>query len=145
MGSAHYKLSLRIRHPQLDLSIVCGKLGLTPTHIWKAGDKRRTPKGTPLPGDHDLSYCLVILDDDLGKSLAHKIASAIATLQPHSQILDEVTSSGGRVSLFIGWFSSDVSSEMIGRTILSGLADLKIDLEIDVYCGETAKNNSQGI
>jgi hypothetical protein len=138
MGSSVYKLSFQMRHPDLDLEEVCKRLGLTPQHIWKAGDRRRTPKGTVLDGYRDASYCSIRFDDDTEGSLPDKINSAIARLNRRRSVLEEVSSSGGRLSFFIGWFSTGDSGDTIDWKSLESLAELKINLELNVYCGERA-------
>jgi hypothetical protein len=140
MGSTHYELSLRIKHPNMDLSAVCQSLGLVPTHIWRAGEQRRTPKGTLLAGERESSYCSVKLSDDPDISLSNMIKTALVTLSAHRKILDEVKSSGGTISFSVGWFSSKISGAMIDWITMGSIADLKMDLEINIYCPDTQED-----
>jgi hypothetical protein len=134
MGSVRYKVSLRIKHPDLDLSDVCRDLGLTPKHIWKAGDQRRTPKGTILPGNRDSSYCSVPFDDSGEKYLSGKINYVLNALIPHRSILETVSLSGGDISVSIGWFSSGDSGDTVDSMTLKKMADLRISVELYIYC-----------
>src|SRR5882757_8018423 len=56
-----YAVSLRVRHPTLDLSVLADKLRLEPSHSWKAGDPRRSQSGSPLGGTHRDSYWSAML------------------------------------------------------------------------------------
>src|SRR5690242_6348573 len=51
-----YSMSVRVRHPTLDLNVLTDKLRLEPAHSWKAGDPRRSQSGAPLGGQHRDSY-----------------------------------------------------------------------------------------
>ena len=136
MDKTRSKLSFRIHHPNLDLSVACRQMGLTPTHIWKAGDQRRTPKGNLLPGYQDSSYCSVRFDDGTKGRLSSKIDSAIARLQPHRPVLNNLTSLGAKIEFFIGWFFAGDSGDTLESGTSRALADLGISLDINVYCCE---------
>ena len=49
-------LDLRISHPTLDPDLVTRTLGMEPQHAWRAGDPRKTPKGTQLAGTRTTGY-----------------------------------------------------------------------------------------
>lgn len=51
-----YIVDLEIRHPALDPDLVSRILGLEPGIAWRAGEPRRTPKGTPLEGVRSEGY-----------------------------------------------------------------------------------------
>ncbi len=51
-----YSISLMIKHPSLDPARVSQELGIAPKHSWAAGEPRKTPAGTPLPGRYPNSY-----------------------------------------------------------------------------------------
>lgn len=56
------KVSLKLRHPSLDLAEVARELGFPVGRIWTAGKERRTPKGEALQGVHQGSYCALRVD-----------------------------------------------------------------------------------
>jgi uncharacterized protein DUF4279 len=134
MGSARYKLWLRIKHPSRDLSAFCMDLGLVPAIVWNVGDQRRTPKGTMLPGQRQSSYCSIHFDDAEQSSLLEKMNSVLSMLKPHRSSIVEIDLSGGKVSFSIGWFSTDDSGQTVDWRILSAIADLRISLDTSVYC-----------
>lgn len=49
-------LDLRISHHALDPDVVTRSLGMEPQHAWRAGDPRKTPKGTLLAGTRSTGY-----------------------------------------------------------------------------------------
>jgi len=51
------KISFRLMHPTLDLAVIAKAIGLPIVRIWAAGKDRRTPKGDPLNGVYQESYC----------------------------------------------------------------------------------------
>src|ERR1700761_3855213 len=56
-----YAVSLRVRHPTKDLSILTDKLRLEPAFSWVAGDPRRSQSGSALGGSHRDSYWSAML------------------------------------------------------------------------------------
>lgn len=50
-------VSFQLRHPSMDLAPIASELGLPVARIWIAGMPRQTPKGDPLKGVYDKSYC----------------------------------------------------------------------------------------
>jgi hypothetical protein len=95
-----------------------------------------TPKGTVLPGIRESSYCSVRFDDDEEGSLRVRISSALAVLAQYHTILEQLRSSGGRISLFIGWFCSGQSGESLDHALLGTMARLGISMDLNIYCGD---------
>lgn len=57
-----FKISLRLVHPSADLSPCSKEFGLEPSRVWKVGEARTTPRGTPLEGLRSESYWTTPLD-----------------------------------------------------------------------------------
>src|SRR5262249_48935926 len=129
MKSTHYTVSLRVEHPELDLSVVPASLGLSAKHIWRAGDERRTPKGTVLRALRDNSYC--IIDFEGSGRLRDQLNSVLSKLSAQRPLFENITSSGGRISLFVGWFSSGDSGETIDSAILNRMGELYLGLDLN--------------
>lgn len=51
-------VSLSLTSPAGDLRRWCERLGFTPGRFWVAGQPRSTPKGRPLAGVNEFSYCV---------------------------------------------------------------------------------------
>src|SRR5689334_9178306 len=98
------KLSMHIKHPTRDLAIVCDTLGLKPAVLWKAGDPRQTLKGNMIGGRRAESYCSIDIRASRRKSLVDQMRAALILLKPHRRILRKLSSTGGRISFFVGLF-----------------------------------------
>ena len=134
-------LSLQFRHPERDLTAICDELGLAPKFIWKAGDQRRTPRGNLLEGIRPSSYCSIDLGPTRRVSLARQIETALGLLQPHRRMLRRFSSSGGGISLFIGWFLDADIREVLEHRLLGQAADLRVAIDLDVYIPERLKKS----
>jgi Domain of unknown function (DUF4279) len=133
MGPQRTVLSLHLRHPTRDLSAICAALQLVPRHIWTKGDEHQTPKGTKTGGIRDSSYCSIDLGVTSQEPLSDKIEAALALLKPHRGILRELSSTGGQVSFYIGWFCDEHTGEGLSWQILEEMSDLRIELELNIY------------
>lgn len=137
------QLSLHIKHPTRDLSSVCTTLGLEPKHIWEKGEERRTPKGNKLGGKRDSSYCAIELEPSKA-SLPKQIEAALALLKPHQAMLRKLSSTGGRISFYVGWFCDEHTGEAFGWEILDAMADLRIALDLNIYVPDQSKKKKSG-
>jgi hypothetical protein len=54
-------------------------------------------------------------------------------LAPHCHFLHGFRSQGGTIELFVGWFLDGPSGDVFDCDLLARLADLKIDLSLDIY------------
>jgi hypothetical protein len=133
MRQQRVQLSLHIRHPTRDLSKVCSGLGLKPKHIWKKGDERRTPKGNKIGGLRDASYCSIDLSPVSRKSLVEQIEANVEMLKRHRSTLRKLSSTGGVISFYIGWFCDEHTGEALSTQLLGAMSDLRIALELNIY------------
>lgn len=127
------QLSFRLKHPTRDLSSVCDTLGMHPAHLWTVGDRRQTPKGTVLGGLRTESYCSIDLGSTKRKYLSEQIEAALVQLKPHRRLLRRLSSTGGRISFFVGWFCDKHTGDSFDCQLLDQMADLRIGLELNVY------------
>ena len=131
-----YSISLRIRHPQADLSEASEVFSLEPSNAWTAGDRRRTPTGAALDGFRSDSFWTARLSDgqSASRSLPAALSEAVQRLQIGAAFLDRLAASGGRSELFVGWFFDQGNSgDVLGFEFLGRLAALKLDVSFDVY------------
>ena len=133
MGPQCTRLALQMRHPTRDLLPVCTALGLVPRIAWKKGDERRTPKGRSLGGVRDSSYCSAHLGETSREPLSEKIEAALMRLEPYREVLEEVWSTGGRLSLLVGWFLDEDTGDTLGLPILQKMSELRIELGVNLY------------
>jgi hypothetical protein len=130
------KLSLHIKHPTRDLATICRTLGLRPKIIWKQGEERRTPKGRRLARVRESSYCSVDLGAASKVDLSKKIESAVRSLQNNRAVLRRLTSTGGRISFYVGWFCDYDTGETLSSEILRQMTDMGIALDLNIYVGD---------
>jgi uncharacterized protein DUF4279 len=135
MNSYQYDISLRVRHPSLDPAEITSALGLNPSRSWRAGEARTTPKGNPLEGRYSNSYCVVKLGKGRwpDRTLTVVINELLDQLTPHQPLFERIRAQGGTVEFFIGWFFDGSSGDVFDCDLLARMADLKIDLSLDVY------------
>jgi hypothetical protein len=67
------------------------------------------------------------------KPLVGAISGVLDQLAAHEDYLHRFRSQGGKIELFIGWFFEGQSGDVFSHHLLARLADLNIDLSLDVY------------
>jgi hypothetical protein len=128
-----YSVAFRIRHPNKAPDEISIRLSLTPKTAWLAGDPRKTRLGVPLEGTYESTYWSCDLEHPPDVGLAGFLEESAENLAPHKEFLREIRSTGGEVEFFVGWFSNFNSGEIFSYKLLSALAELQIDLSLDVY------------
>ncbi|MBR0836629.1 DUF4279 domain-containing protein [Bradyrhizobium manausense] len=113
--------------------MVCKALGLKPEFLWKAGEKRQTPRGTRIGGVRTESYCSIDFGESRREGFARQMQAALARLKPHRRTLRKLTSTGGRVSFFVGWFCDKHTGESLDRQLLGGMAELQIAIDLNIH------------
>jgi hypothetical protein len=133
MSTFRYKISLRIIHPNIDPVVISQTLHLQPKRIWKLGEPRITPAGTPLQGNYDNSYWSYAYSTPDDEQSSAFIRSTALALQQHREFFHRLRTEGADIEFFIGWFSDRNFGETFSCDLLGILADLQIDLGFDVY------------
>jgi hypothetical protein len=131
----HYHISgisLRLRHPDRDVSALLKEWGLEVGPSWVAGTPRTTPTGRPLGGDWPESYAASRLPAD-GTTLAHRLRKILTRLEPIAQKMAAFVEDGGTAELFIGWHFERNSGDLLDWELLRGLADCRVSLSLDIY------------
>ena len=93
------------------------------------GEPRVTPRGNPLTGHYDTTYCVFDLGAGDDGELAERLRLVITALFPRQDFLLGLRATGGSLNLFITWTVGE-RGEMFDCSLLSGLASLGIDLGI---------------
>jgi hypothetical protein len=140
MAEYKYSISLRVEHPTMDLDAVTEALGLSPQVIWKVGQPRRTPKGTPLPGIYKKGFWTARLLDgaSIEQDLSSALSKALELVAAGSPLFGEIALTGGSTEFFVGWFFDEGNSgDVLDHRMLAKLASMSINLSFDVY-GDTA-------
>jgi hypothetical protein len=107
-----------------------------PARIWKKGDERETPKGTKTGGTRTDSYCSIAFGEVSRKPLPEQIEAALSLLKQHRELLLELSSTGGVLSFFVGWFCDEDTGASFDWKILDEMANLHSSLELNIYVPE---------
>lgn len=133
MSTFRYKVSFRVRHPNMAPDEICSALGLTARFQWAAGSPRQTQTAVPLEGYHESTYCSFLLEHPEGMELAKFLSRNNKALSLHKEFLKGIRDTGGTLEYFIGWYTGVNSGEVFTSELLRELADLQINLAFDVY------------
>jgi len=128
-----FKVSLGIRHPDIDPAEISKAIHLTPKRATRAGAPRITPKGAPLTGTYEFSYWTHEFDVDEATELGVVLQGLVERLQVHRSFFHRVVQDGGSVELFCGVFAGGNWDEVLSHSLMSELAALQVDLRLDVY------------
>ena len=145
MNRGYISISLRIEHPERDLSILCTALGLIPDRIWKKGEVRKTPTGNSIGGVNDKSYCSIRVLDKSSETLSNSIQHIVSLLAPHREILAEMADTGGVNGLFIGWFCDEHSGDRLDRELLISIVDLSLVLDLNIYIPDQFNSQAEAV
>jgi len=128
-----YSVSLRVRHPTLNLKVLTETLRLEPAHTWAAGEPRRSQTGAPLGGQHRDSYWSAVLPSEaVGASsmpLELFLSQQLVQLTRHREFLGGLQSGGGEVSLLIELSPVASAALTVNNAMVRKLADLNFDVE----------------
>ena len=128
-----YSVSLRVRHPTLDLSVLTDTLRLEPAHSWRAGEPRRSQSGEPLGGQHRDSYWSAPLPAQMTgpntMPLEAFFSQQVLQLSRHRDFLSNLQSDGGEISLLIELQPVPNASLTFSSATARKLADLNIEVE----------------
>ena len=139
------KFSLQVTHPSIDPEMICSELGLDPEVSWKAGARRKNPKGKLLTGNRKETYCC--FDLHLPNKNTEEFENAIKywnrKFAKHKIFLNRIRSEGGTVDYFVGLFVDRNSGVTLDHSLLFELVNLGIGVSFDVYGSELSRRKSR--
>jgi Domain of unknown function (DUF4279) len=137
MSEYEFTVSLRLRHPAIDPSVITQTLGIEPQHTWTAGDPRRDPAGGSLQGIHRESYWMGRLMEEpqlssARLSLESVLRQTLAHLRRSQDFLERLHAEGGVAELHVSLYAREafrleLSEESLG---LLGRLGLAVALEV---------------
>jgi hypothetical protein len=138
MNPYQYVLSLRLRHPSLDLAVASERLGFVAKRQWQVGAPRATPTGASLDGAYTESYwCTDLFQgdklDSRVRALDEALGSVRAQLQPHREFLKGLRDTGGTAEFFAGIYASGNFGIELPAALMGDLALLGLSVAIDAY------------
>lgn len=136
-----YRVELRLRHAQADLSELGAHLEIDPSHsrCWRAGDPRVTPKGTVLPGvRRESSWATDLTPGASPRSsederLEDLLESQLDRLAEYAGALRALRDDGGRAEFFIGLFCDANTGLILTPSLMAKAAALGIEFGFDIY------------
>jgi len=129
-----YKVTLRISHPSLRPEQITATLGVEPDRSWTVGQPRKTPKGSPLPGEYKNCYWSHSFPTPSDGELEAFVLGVLNSLSTHADTFRGVADTGGQVELFIGLFMEASNVELYFNTGLHAkCAELGVCLYLDIY------------
>ena len=134
MDIFRFSTNLRLHHPTMSPDEISTALGMTPKRAWQVGHERVTPNGMKLEGVYRDTYWSSSGRSGEDSQLLDTMDSDLSQLEGKKAFLDTFVATGGRVTYYISWFASDRSGgSSLSWSLLEKLAELKIDLALDVY------------
>lgn len=134
-----YSVSLRVRHPSLDPSLLTKTLHLEPLHTWRAGEPRRSVTGAALGGEHRESYWSAPLPGQAVGAAALPLelflSQQLVQLNRHRDFLSRLLGEGGQLSLLVELAPVENAVLTLSTSVARKLADLNIELEFQ-FIGE---------
>jgi hypothetical protein len=132
-------VNLRIWHPTLDPDNVTRTLGLAPEVSWRAGEPRKTPKGTPLQGVRTEGYWTSDpfsygWRQSTDAQLEDALEELVSFLEPYREFLRELSREGA-VRIWASTHSNRNFAVELPPNMLGRLASLGATFVHDVYQG----------
>jgi hypothetical protein len=134
-----YIVDIRIWHPALDPDLVSRTLGFTPGIAWRAGEPRRTPKGTPLEGVRSEGYWSANpfsygWRESTDAQVEDALEELVSFLEQHKDFLLNL-SQAGAVRLWVSTQGNRNYTLELPPSMLARLASLGATFVHDVYQG----------
>src|SRR5215813_11173264 len=104
MSAPVFALSLRLWHPTQRAEGVISTLQLPIRFYHSVGDARRTPKGAPLEGTYEETYCCFRLEEKMRARLEQCISRWCKSLRQHHDFLGIFVQSGGKIEFYVSVF-----------------------------------------
>ena len=140
MPTSHFefKVSLMFKSATGDLQEICDAIGLVPKRRWIVGHPRKTPTGTSLPGIYRDSYCYFDLKREPKEGLCEMLSRVADRLAEHRALFVRLRDDGGSIYFCVSWLTGQNRGETFTEDLLRKLADLRIDLGVEVWNGSDA-------
>jgi hypothetical protein len=132
--SKRFDVELFIVHPTLDPVEIGTALGLDAKFAHRVGDRRKTPTGTLLSGEHrDTRWRHSRRYKTADQWFADKIVELIDCVEPHKTFLKNLTSTGGKACVIVQFLGDGYFGDEVPKDVLTRLTDLELDLGIECF------------
>lgn len=120
-----FAVSLHILHPSIDPATVTDTLRFTPSRSKQAGP--------PLKPPYDQAVWSYQFECSEVRDLVPFLDETVSSLQAHRDFFRSIVDTGGSIELFCGIEMSTNWDEVFPSALSGRLAELGIDLRLDVY------------
>ena len=129
-----FDVELFIVHPSLDPADISRALGMKGHSSRRAGDQRKTPKGTLLSGVYpDTRWRHSIRHTVTEQWFASEVEGFVGRLEPHKEFLASVSETGGSATLIIQFLGDGYLADNVPPTTLAKLGELGLSLGIECF------------
>jgi hypothetical protein len=129
-----FLVQLFVVHPAMSPEAISSALGLEAHNAQAAGEPRKTPKGTPLPGIYpDTRWRHSVECAVTDQWFAAEVTRFVDRLEPHRAFLAGLRSTGGKVSVIIQLLGDGYLSDEIPATTLAKLVELQLGLAFESF------------
>lgn len=122
-----------IKHPTIDPGDISRALSLVPSSQSRAGHRRTAPTGEVLDGTYGFTTWVHPFDTEGITELADVFCPLIPRLEAHGSYFLDLVRQDATVELFCEVFASRNWEEGFHHTVLRRLAEMGVDLHLDVY------------
>lgn len=126
-----FQATLFIEHPSIDPEEITKSLRIEPTRQVAAGPPRKPP--------YDRTVWSYKFDCKGARDLVPILEEIVERLESRRDRLRSLVESGARIELFCGVFPEFNWDEILPFELMAQLADLNINLRLDVYPANTQK------
>jgi hypothetical protein len=138
MSDYEFTLSLRIRHPRMDPSVISEELSIKPQHTWKAGDRRLDAAGDAIEGSYRESYWMARLMEhpqlsSEQQSLEGRLMQTLAQLQRSQSFLEKISAEQGVAELHVSLYAREEFSLPLSADSLALLGRLRLAITLDIH------------
>lgn len=138
MSEYEFTVSLRIRHPAIDPTVITATLGIQPQHSWRAGQPRCDSAGAELGGAHHDSYWMGRLMDEPqlssdNVSVERMILMTLSQLRRAQTFLEHLNAEGGVAELLVSLYAREDFRLELPSDSLTLLGRLHLAVTLDVH------------
>lgn len=126
-------LSIRLWHPTISAESIISSIGCHPEVIQRAGEQKKTKKGSPLEGFYEQTYIAFEYLREPDSNLSSAIVKANKYLSSIKSFIFQFIASGGRIDYYISivsqtWFAFEIYPELIQEC-----ADLQVSIGVEIF------------
>jgi hypothetical protein len=132
--SRRVDIELFIVHPTMSPVEITSALGLEARFAHRAGDLRKTPKGTSLKGTYpDTRWRHYIRHELTDQWFVSNLTALIDSLAPHKAFLHRVRDTGGRAQIIVQFLGDGYLGDTVSLQTLKKMTELQLDFGIECY------------